>query len=100
MKALRELAEKAGGKVIGEAAVLAEGDAAKRRHLLPRCKATRPSIASSTKEDSIAPNTNELAFSAMPRLDNSNVKVYAEEGDDAYNAWYGTAPYEPGQTIE
>ena len=31
MKALRELAEKAGGKVIGEAAVLAEGDAAKRK---------------------------------------------------------------------
>lgn len=77
-----------------------KGDVAKRRHQFFRCKATRPSIASSTKEDSIAPNTNELSFVAMPRLDNSNVKTYAEEGDDAYDVWYGTAPYEPGQTIE
>ncbi len=34
MKALRLLAEKAGGHVIGEAAVLAEGDAAKREDII------------------------------------------------------------------
>ena len=34
MKALRELCEKAGGEVIGEAAALAEGDAAKRTDIL------------------------------------------------------------------
>ncbi len=34
MKALRELAEKADGKVIGEAAILAEGDASKRKDII------------------------------------------------------------------
>ena len=34
MKALTELTEKAGGKVIGEACVLAEGDAAKRNDII------------------------------------------------------------------
>ena len=34
MQALRVLAEKAGGKVIGEATVLAEGDAAERENLI------------------------------------------------------------------
>ena len=33
MKALKELAEKAGGHVIGESAILAEGDAAKRKDI-------------------------------------------------------------------
>ena len=75
-----------------------KGDAAKRRHLFYRCKATRPSVGSSTKEDSVAPNTQELPFSAMPRLDNSNVKARAEESDAAYANWYGVAPYEANAT--
>lgn len=76
-----------------------KGDAAKRRHLFYRCKATRPSVGSSTKEDKVAPNTQELSFSAMPRLDNGNVKARAEEGDAAYAIWYGATPYEADQTI-
>lgn len=76
-----------------------KGDASRRRHLFYRCKATRPSVSSSTKEDSVEPNTQELEFTAMPRLDNSNVKARAEETDSAYTEWYGTAPYEPNQTI-
>lgn len=70
-----------------------EGDEKKRRHVFWRCKATRPQIASSTKEDSITPNTQELSFSAMPRLDNKNVKASCEYGDAGYDSWYGTAPY-------
>lgn len=34
MKAMEKLVEKAGGKVIGEAAILAEGDAAKRKDII------------------------------------------------------------------
>lgn len=34
MKALKELAEKAGGQVVGEAAILAEGDAADREDII------------------------------------------------------------------
>lgn len=71
-----------------------KGDKAKRRHLFYRCKATRPSVGSSTKEDSISPNTNELSITAMPRLDNGNVKARAEETDAAYASWYeDSAPY-------
>lgn len=73
-----------------------KGDAAKRRHVFYRCKATRPSIASQTKEDSVSPNTLELQFVAMPRLDNSNVKARCEETDVAYASWYGEAPYAAG----
>ena len=34
MKAMKEITEKAGGQVIGEAAILAEGDAAKREDII------------------------------------------------------------------
>lgn len=34
MKAMKEITEKAGGRVIGEAAILAEGDAAKREDII------------------------------------------------------------------
>lgn len=72
-----------------------KGDASKRRHVFYRCKATRPSIASSTKEDSISPNKLSLEFAAMPRLDNSIVKAYCEEGDSCFADWYGDTPYTP-----
>ena len=71
-----------------------KGDASKRRHLFYRCTATRPSVSSSTKEDSISPNTQELSFSAIPRLDTKIVKASAEEGDAAYDMWFGEVPYE------
>ena len=71
-----------------------KGDVSKRRHVFYRCKATRPSVASSTKEDSISPNTQELPFSALPRLDDGTVKARCEETDTAYASWYGdSAPY-------
>lgn len=70
------------------------GDQNKRRHLFYRCTATRPTVSSKTKEDSISPNTQELSFTAIPRLDNKDVKVSCEEGDKAYTSWYATAPYE------
>lgn len=71
-----------------------KGDQAKRRHVFYRCVATRPSVGSTTKEDAVAPNTQELAFTAIPRLDNNFVKARAEEDDTAYATWYGAAPYE------
>lgn len=71
-----------------------KGDASKRRHLLYRCTATRPSIGSKAKEDKVEPNTPELEFKAMPRLDNAYVKARAEESDEAYAKWFGEAPYE------
>lgn len=69
-----------------------EGDVSKRRHVLYRCSAGRPQIASQTKEDSIEANTYQLSIEAMPRLDNSHVKASTA---DTTLEWYGTAPYEP-----
>ena len=71
-----------------------KGDAKKRRHLFYRCTAERPSVGSSTKEDKVDPNTPEVKITALPRLDNSLVKAWAEEGETAYDDWYGTAPVE------
>lgn len=75
-----------------------KGDAKKRRHLLYRCTASRPSLSSKTKEDKIEPNTPELEFTALPRLDTHNVKAHCEESDAGYADWYGTAPYEISTT--
>ena len=76
-----------------------EGDVNKRRHIFYRCTAGRPDVASSTKEESIEPNVNQLSISAMPRLDNHYVKATVEDStSSAYSAWYGTAPYEPTLT--
>ena len=71
-----------------------KGDQKKRRHLFYRCKATRPSIESKTKEDSIEPNTPEIEIVVMPRLDNNIVKARCEEGDTDYATWY-TKPVTP-----
>lgn len=71
-----------------------KGDKKKRRHLFYRCKATRPSIESKTKEDSIEPNTPEIEIVVMPRLDNNIVKARCEEGDTDYATWY-TKPVTP-----
>lgn len=71
-----------------------KGDVSKRRHVFYRCKATRPSVASTTKESSVSPNTQELSISALPRLDNNTVKARCEETDAAYTEWYDdAAPY-------
>ena len=76
-----------------------EGDINKRRHVFYRCTAGRPDVASSTKEESIEPNTSELSITAMPRLDNHFVKATVEDTtSSAYSAWYGTTPYEPTLT--
>lgn len=71
-----------------------KGDANKRRHVFYRCTAERPSVSSSTKEDSVSPNTPEVSITAIPRLDNAQVKARCEEGDACYEDWFGAAPYE------
>jgi phage major tail protein, phi13 family len=73
-----------------------EGDVNKKRVLFYRCTAGRPDVGSSTKEDKIEPNTQEIAITAVPRLDNHYVKAsVADASSAAYSAWYSAAPYEP-----
>ena len=76
-----------------------EGDKSKKKVLFYRCTAGRPDVGSSTKEDNIEPNTQELSITAVPRLDNHYVKASITDAtSSAYQNWYGEAPYEPTLT--
>lgn len=71
------------------------GDVKSIRHVLYNCTASRPTIASSTKSDTVEPNTNELKFVANAReTDNAvKTKTTTTTPDLVYNAWY-SAVYE------
>lgn len=66
-----------------------DGDEKAIRHVLYNCTATRPSVESQTKEESIEPVTETLTISATP-LANGNIK--AKTGDttdeETYKNWY------------
>ena len=67
-----------------------DGDKRSIRHVLYNCSvSSRPTLESSTKEETIEPGTETLSLSADPRDDGL---VKAKSGDDttaeAYNSWY------------
>lgn len=68
-----------------------DGDVNAIRHVLYSCSASRPSIESETKEDTIEPGTETLSITADPRADGL---VKARTGDTtdatAYADWYKT----------
>lgn len=65
-----------------------DGDSKKRRHEFLNVTVTRPSVSSSTKSDKIEPNTVELSFTAAPDPYTHHSKMFADEGDVAYDKWY------------
>jgi phi13 family phage major tail protein len=77
-----------------------EGDAHARRHILYNCTMNRPSVAGSTKEESIEPQTETVTITATTiynaALDTDIVKASATQADSAtqYAAWFTTA-YQP-----
>ena len=68
-----------------------DGDVNAIRHVLYNCTASRPSIESETKEDTIEPGTETLSLTADPRADGM---VKARTGDttdtETYHSWYST----------
>ena len=66
-----------------------DGDVKAIRHVLYNCTASRPSIESETKEESIEPGTETLSLTADPREDGL---VKSRTGDDTsdsvYRNWY------------
>jgi phi13 family phage major tail protein len=66
-----------------------DGDERCIRHVLYNCTASRPSIESETKEDTIEPGTETLSLTADPRSDGL---VKARTGDTTdettYDNWY------------
>lgn len=71
-----------------------DGDQKGIRRVLYNCTATRPSIESETKEDSIEPGTETITISNAP-LPNGRVKAQTTvDTDDAvYSGWYKTVYY-------
>ena len=68
-----------------------DGDVNAIRHVLYNCSASRPSIESKTKEDTIEPGTETLSLTADPRSDGL-VKSRTGDTTDAetYKNWYKT----------
>lgn len=60
-----------------------------KRYLLYYCTATRPTIASTTKGQTIEPQTSSLTFNARPRIDNYLIKANttATATPEIFNAW-------------
>lgn len=77
-----------------------DGDEKAIRHVLYNCTATRPSIESKTKEDTIEPVTETLTISATP-LDDGRIKARTGDSTDAeaYSGWYD-AVYEASTATE
>lgn len=80
-----------------------DGDIKSVQHVLYRCKATRPSVASKTNEDKKEVQTEKLSLKASP-LSNGNVKTKttAATPDEIYNKWYEAVyiPVKTGVTSE
>ena len=72
-----------------------DGDVRAIRHVMYNCTASRPSIESETKEDTIEPGTEKLSLTADPREDGL---VKSRTGDttsaETYQNWY-KAVYTP-----
>ena len=75
-----------------------DGDVNAIRHVLYNCTASRPSIESETKEDTIEPGTETLSITADPRSDGL---VKARTGDTTeettYANWYKSVYISAGE---
>jgi phi13 family phage major tail protein len=71
-----------------------EGDQKATRHVLYNCTATRPSVSSSTKEDSVEPGTESLSLTAKSiyngTLEKDIVKSESKADTDStvYDGWF------------
>lgn len=75
-----------------------DGDVRCIRHVLYNCTASRPSIESETKEDTIEPGTETLTLTADPRSDGLVKSRTGDSTDDkTYENWY-KAVYIPDTT--
>lgn len=67
-----------------------EGDVSGKRHIFYRCSAQRPSVASSTKEETTTPNTSTLTITCMARENDHNVKsaLLESKNPTRYAKWF------------
>lgn len=70
------LLESSDAKVVEFALIFQfEGDVTNKRHVLYRCTATRPQIASDTKEEDVNENTLQISIEATPRENDHITKM-------------------------
>lgn len=69
-----------------------EGDEKATRHVIYNCVASRPSVAGSTKEDTVSPQTETVNITAtsiyVSTLDKNIVKAKALEDATAYSSFF------------
>lgn len=66
-----------------------DGDVKGIRHVLYSCKATRPTIESETKEDTIEPKTETLSLTVSPMTDGRvKAKTTDDTPEETYNKWF------------
>ena len=76
-----------------------DGDVNAIRHVLYNCTASRPSIESKTKEESIEPGTETLSLTADPREDGLVKSRTGDTTDETtYANWYKTV-YVPQEDL-
>lgn len=63
------------------------GDATNRRHVMYKCSATRPDVASQTTEDAKTPVSETLAITAIPNSKNE-VKWFVDSTSTVYTSWF------------
>lgn len=67
-----------------------DGDVKATRHVIYQCTANRPTVSSTTKNETKEPNTNELTFTSTARASDYAVKTRTSSStpEEVYNAWY------------
>ena len=74
-----------------------DGDAAKKRHVMYRCTATKPAVASQTKGDGTTVNQATMTISATPAKDTGNIKrSCARKDSEVYSKWFDAVPLSGG----
>lgn len=69
-----------------------EGDKNATRHVLYRCKATRPKVEGETTSDKTTPQTDSFDFTAMARISDGKIKAKSEEGGKNYATFFDAVP--------
>lgn len=67
-----------------------EGDAEETRHVLYRCIAGQPDVSSSTREETIEPNEEQIPLTVGASVDKEIVKWKCKKGDTPYSTWFTT----------
>ena len=76
------------------------GDQHKVRHVFYNCVCSRPTVETSTVEDTKEPQTDTLSLTAMPLINGYvKAKTTSTTSDDVYDSWFDQV-YEPQSEAE